>query len=492
MNVSLRYNWFYKNGDKSNPGNYRGITLTSTLSKLFTYILNERLLKWLDFHQLSSQSQFAYKPGYNTTDAVYVLHSILDQSMTKSDVHCAFIDFTKAFDNVNRSKLYTRLMALGIDNKMLKIIMNMYSKLKSKVKTSDGYTKTFPMNKGLLQGECLSPTLFSAYINDIVSHSDAVEEMGVFLNNVRVTVLKYTDDLVLIATSATSLQKGLNALQEYCEDNELIVNTNKSKVMCFAKKQPKYIQKVKYNEQTLERVEEFKYLGVTFSSQNKFQHGLEILCQKASRAQTVVDLHLLKHKTLSVRYIMDLFCTLVILILLYGSEVYGTQNYKVIEKFHLKFLKRTLNVKQSTNTCMVYAEMGQFPLSINIKVNMMKQWLKIIHCDKEKLIWHAYHSMKIDTNQNNKRVNWATQIKRMLDNTGFGYIWEQQRVNHSEQFIAKFRIRCQDLYIQECFSQIEKSSRCRLYRNLKEVFEMEWYLQENFNRELRQCFSKIR
>ena len=110
--------------------------------------------------------------------------------MAKSDVHCAFIDFTKAFDNVNRSKLYTRLMALGIDNK-LKIIMNMYSKLKAKVKTSDGYTKTFPMNKGLLQGECLSPTLFSVHIKDIVSHIEAIEKMGVFLNNVRVTVLKF-------------------------------------------------------------------------------------------------------------------------------------------------------------------------------------------------------------------------------------------------------------------------------------------------------------
>ena len=63
--------------------------------------------------------------------------------------------------------------------------------------------------------------------------------------------------------------------------------------------------------------------------------------------------------------------------------------------------------------------MGQFPLYIDIEVNMMKQWLKKIHCDQEKLIWHAYHSMKIDTNQYNKRVNWATQIKRMLDNYGF-------------------------------------------------------------------------
>ena len=53
-------------------------------------------------------------------------------------------------------------------------------------------------------------------------------------------------------------------------------------------------------------------------------------------------------------------------------------------------------------------------------------------------------------------------------------IWEQQTVNHSEQFIATFRIRCQDLCIQECFSHIEESRRCRLYRNVKEVFEMEW------------------
>ena len=99
-----------------------------------------------------------------------------------------------------------------------------------------------------------------------------------------------------------------------------------------------------------------------------------------------------------------------------------------------------------------------------------------------------FGSMKIDTNQNSKRVNWATQIKRMLDNyTGFGYIWEQQRVNHNEQYIAKFMSRSQDLYIQECFSQIEKSIRCRIYRNVKEVFEIEWYLQENFNLELRKC-----
>ena len=91
----------YKKGDQYNPSNYRGITLTCTLSKLFTYILNERLLQFLSFHSLSSECQFAYKPGYSTIDAVYVLHSIIAHNMVKSDTHCAFIDFSKAFDKID-------------------------------------------------------------------------------------------------------------------------------------------------------------------------------------------------------------------------------------------------------------------------------------------------------------------------------------------------------------------------------------------------------
>ena len=97
----------YKKGDKSNPSNYRGITLTSTMSKLMTYLLNERLLHWLDYNDLSSQSQFAYKPGYSIIDAVYVLQTAIAQN--KPLTHCAFIDFTKAFDKIDRSILYDKL-----------------------------------------------------------------------------------------------------------------------------------------------------------------------------------------------------------------------------------------------------------------------------------------------------------------------------------------------------------------------------------------------
>ena len=71
-------------------------------------------------------------------------------------------------------------------------------------------------------------------------------------------------------------------------------------------------------------------------------------------------------------YILDLFDTPVKPILTYGCEVYGMQTYNVVEKFYLKFLKITLNVKMSTNTSMIYVEICRYPLTIDIKASMIK------------------------------------------------------------------------------------------------------------------------
>ena len=110
-------------------------------------------------------------------------------------------------------------------------------------------------------------------------------------------MLKYADDLVLLANTTEGLHSGLDALHSYCITNKLTVSTNKSKIMCFANKVPNHLPYLRHNEEEIEWVNEFKYLGVTFSGQNTFTGGLEMLWQQAQRAQTVVDLHVLKHKT---------------------------------------------------------------------------------------------------------------------------------------------------------------------------------------------------
>ena len=110
---------------------------------------------------------------------------------------------------------------------------------------------------------------------------------------------------------------------------------------------------------------------------------------------------------------------------------------------------------------MIYAETGRYPLSIDIKLNMIKQWLKIIRSDDNKLIRLVYCSMKDCSVRVSKRNNWVLNTKELLYSTGFGYVWEQQTVNNEYQFIREFKRRMQDikgLYVQQCFGEIRDSS----------------------------------
>ena len=79
--------------------------------------------QWCENNNILSEAQVAYKPGYETTDAIFVLRMLLD--MHSSGMHLAFIAFSKAFDNVNRNLLYEKVISHGICSKFLKIIESM-------------------------------------------------------------------------------------------------------------------------------------------------------------------------------------------------------------------------------------------------------------------------------------------------------------------------------------------------------------------------------
>ena len=69
------YFHYVKKGNANDANNYRGITLISCLEKVFTSVINTRLLKWSDENNIITDAQFGFKPGYGTTDAIF--HSIL-------------------------------------------------------------------------------------------------------------------------------------------------------------------------------------------------------------------------------------------------------------------------------------------------------------------------------------------------------------------------------------------------------------------------------
>lgn len=97
----------YKNkGYKTEPMNYRPITLLSCIGKVFTSIINNRLNKYLEENKILNETQSGFRKEYSTIDNIMVLYSLIEYFKSKKNkLYCCFIDFTKAFDNVWRAGL---------------------------------------------------------------------------------------------------------------------------------------------------------------------------------------------------------------------------------------------------------------------------------------------------------------------------------------------------------------------------------------------------
>ena len=114
----------------------------------------------------------------------------------------------------------------------------------------------------------------------------------------------------------------------------------------------------------------FKYfnnLGIYFSRAGSFKVCKNLHSEKVIKAMYVVIKKGRKHN-LSISCQLDLFDKLVKPILLYGCEIWGSGNNDILEKVHLKFCKIILHLKATTPNCMIYGELGRYPLDIDIKL----------------------------------------------------------------------------------------------------------------------------
>ena len=113
----------FKRGNGTDPDNYRGISLLNIVGKVFAAILNKRLYTWAEKEDKISKEQAGFQKHYSTTDHIFTLTSIIKRelySRKRSKVYAAFIDNEKAFDTVDRDKVWETLHNLETSSKLSK------------------------------------------------------------------------------------------------------------------------------------------------------------------------------------------------------------------------------------------------------------------------------------------------------------------------------------------------------------------------------------
>ena len=269
----------YKGGGTTTPTNYRGISISSCFSKLFSRILFNRLDDYLECNHIIGPEQIGFRKNCRTSDHILTLKTLIDKAFKSSKyLYACFVDLSKAFDTVNRCALFHKLFKYNIRGPFLNILKDMYASLVCCVKTDAGLSSSFDTKIGVKQGCILSPTLFSIYLNDLNDCFDHLCD-PIKIHNTSISSLLYADDIVLISNSAEGLQRAMNKLGNFCQVWNLTVNISKTKVIVF-NKSGRILKGFAFNFQqtNVEVVQEYKYLGIVFRASGVFSNAVKYLC----------------------------------------------------------------------------------------------------------------------------------------------------------------------------------------------------------------------
>jgi hypothetical protein len=213
----------------------------------------------------------------DTTDHICTLKFLIDTLKSqKKNLFCSYIDFSAAFDKIWRVGLWNKLLKNGINGKLFNVIFNMYANIKSCVSLNGYISPFFKSIFGVRKEENLSPVLFSIYLNDLEEYLNS-NNAGIELKRnhgsidvyLKIFVLLYADDTVMVSEDEKTFQNMLNDFHQYCNQWKLTINMQKTKIFIFGTSRPDNYMFTMSGEK-IKIVKEYKYLGVLFSSSCSF------------------------------------------------------------------------------------------------------------------------------------------------------------------------------------------------------------------------------
>lgn len=480
----------YKNGDKMNPNNYRGICVTSILGNIFCNIIKTRILTFLQNKNTLCKSQIGFLPEFRTTDHIYTLHTLIEQYVQKTNkgkLYACFVDFQKAFDSIWHEGMLIKILESDIRGNVYTIIKDIYKQNKCCIKINNSRTEFFKQSRGVRQGCSLSPILFNIFINELAKEIDCSTGPGLILDNTNIKCLLFADDMVLLSPSKVGLQENLNILDTYSHNWALPINADKTKIMIFQKK-PRTSKEdnFKIGQKAIKVTTNYNYLGLTITASGKFNVASKNLADKAQRAYFLIKKQLQKFNP-PTKFWLKIIDSIIKPIALYGSEIWGPLyglDYKQWDKsptevLHLQICKSVLGVHRTSSNLASRAELGRYPLLLDINKRASKFWFHLSKSNSE-----TYHHK-------------AFKTKSFTHHADPLFILAKKNNINKLNLLPKSILREIDatnqmLYIEFWKEEIKNNNKLEIYRSLNRNYCLAPYLQNIKDRKKRNILTKYR
>ena len=331
-----------KKGDLSDCSNYRTIALMNHMSKVLMTILLERMKSQVEEHL--SEEQAGFRKDRNTTQQILILRLIAEKAKRKGRlIHNCFIDFQKAFDSVRHDILQATLKSFGVGRRLTQMINCACVEAKSAVRVGGEIGEWFNIAVGAKQGDPISPTSFITYLERVMEKIKS-KKTGISIHGTLVNNLIFADDIDLIEENIQVIQENVETLRREGEAVGLKINNNKTKTMTFGKRES--TATIKVNDEILENVEEFVYLGSLLTWNNDCGKEIARRIAKAAGAMAAFG-NIWRSREISIQTKVKIITTCIFSVLLYACETWTMRTHETnkLLAFEMRCYRRILHIR---------------------------------------------------------------------------------------------------------------------------------------------------